>query len=214
MNSFGIPFRQWPPLIELLSPSCAWLLFIYSPHAWSRLALASIKVPVSEPSGWISSAAGALLLAMGVMAYALILVLQLPASWTGAILFPLMVLRLGQIQYIDRTRTLVSELRKKNLSVERNSDEISRINNGLLETLADLIDMRDPYVLGHSQQVTHYAVQMAETLNFEAQRVQLIRMLACCTTWASCIRVKFWPKQALSENESKSLRITPVGASL
>jgi putative nucleotidyltransferase with HDIG domain len=115
-------------------------------------------------------------LAMGVMAYALMLGFTL-AGFLGlaAVLFPLMVLRVGQIQYIERTRAVVSELRKKNFSVERNSDEISRINDGLLETLADLIDLRDPYVLGHSQQVTHLAVQMAESLNYDPQRVQMIR---------------------------------------
>jgi putative nucleotidyltransferase with HDIG domain len=115
-------------------------------------------------------------LAMGVLAYALMLGFTL-AGFLGlaVVLFPLMVLRLGQIQYIERTRAVVAELRKKNFNMERNSDEISRINDGLLETLADLIDMRDPYVLGHSQQVTHLAVQLAESLNYEPQRVQMIR---------------------------------------
>ncbi len=47
-----------------------------------------------------------------------------------------------------------------------------------LETIAALaaaIDARDPYTLGHSEQVTQYAVRLAETLGLSAAQIELIR---------------------------------------
>jgi len=176
-KTIGLPFLQWPPLIELLfTVLCMAIVYLFTTCMVSiGVSLNSgtrFKTVWMEQFSWLAP----YYLAMGVMAYALMLGFTL-AGFLGlaAVLFPLMVLRVGQIQYIERTRAVVSELRKKNFSVERNSDEISRINDGLLETLADLIDLRDPYVLGHSQQVTHLAVQMAESLNYDPQRVQMIR---------------------------------------
>jgi putative nucleotidyltransferase with HDIG domain len=177
ISFLGIPFRQQPPFIELLfTVICMAIVYIFT--------TCMVAIGVSLNNGtrfrtvWVDQFSWLVpyYLAMGVMAYALIFgFTEAGFVGLGAVLFPLMVLRLGQIQYIERTRALVTELRTKNYSVERNSDEISRINEGLLETLADLIDISDPYVLGHSQQVTHYAVLMAEALNFEAQRVQILR---------------------------------------
>jgi len=37
------------------------------------------------------------------------------------------------------------------------------------------VDLRDPYVLGHSQQVTNYAVVIAQELGLESDRVEKIR---------------------------------------
>ncbi|MEJ2352129.1 MAG: HD-GYP domain-containing protein [Anaerolineales bacterium] len=69
----------------------------------------------------------------------------------------------------------MQELREKNLVLESNSKEITRLNESLLEALAEVIDMRDPYVLGHSKHVTRYAVMIAQRLRLPAERVELIR---------------------------------------
>ena len=113
---------------------------------------------------------------MGMIAYALVFGYT-DAGLVGAMVvsFPLFLLRWSQKQYIDRTRAIVSELKEKNVILERSSTEISTLNEGLLKTLAEVVDLRDPFVLGHSQQVTSYAVLMAKNLGLNGDQVELIR---------------------------------------
>ena len=70
---------------------------------------------------------------------------------------------------------MVSELREKNTALENNTKEINGLNEGLLETLAEVIDHRDPYVLEHSKKVAQYAVGIAEQLGLHPNQVELIR---------------------------------------
>ena len=95
----------------------------------------------------------------------------------GAMLMmtPLVLLRISQKQYVDRTRGVVTELREKNIALEKNAAEINQLNDGLLETLAEIIDLRDPYVLGHSKRVTSYATMIAEQMGLNQKQVELIR---------------------------------------
>jgi diguanylate cyclase (GGDEF)-like protein/putative nucleotidyltransferase with HDIG domain len=93
----------------------------------------------------------------------------------AVILVPLLLIRFSQKQYIERTRVMVNELREKNLRLEKSSEEISHLNEGLLDTLAELIDLRDPYVLGHSRQVSQYAATMATHMGLHKKQVELIR---------------------------------------
>ena len=113
---------------------------------------------------------------MGMIAYALVFGYT-DAGLVGAMVvsFPLFLLRWSQKQYIDRTRAIVNELKEKNVILERSSTEISTLNEGLLKTLAEVVDLRDPFVLGHSQQVTSYAVLMAKNLGLNGDQVELIR---------------------------------------
>lgn len=96
---------------------------------------------------------------------------------TGLLLMviPMVLLRVSQKQYIDRTREIVTELREKNQILEKKSEEISELNEGLLLTLSEIIDLRDPYVLGHSKQVSHYATQIARLLGLNGKQIDLIR---------------------------------------
>jgi putative nucleotidyltransferase with HDIG domain len=95
----------------------------------------------------------------------------------GALLMmvPLLLLRISQKQYVDRTREVVTELREKNIVLEKAATEIKRLNDGLLDTLAEIIDLRDPYVLGHSKRVTNYATMIAEKMGLNPRQVELIR---------------------------------------
>ena len=95
----------------------------------------------------------------------------------GAVLMmvPLFLLRISQKQYVDRTREAVTELREKNIVLEKSAKEINHLNDGLLDTLAEIIDLRDPYVLGHSKRVTHYATMIAEKMGLNSKQVELIR---------------------------------------
>jgi putative nucleotidyltransferase with HDIG domain len=88
---------------------------------------------------------------------------------------PLLLLRFSQVQYVGHTRNIVKELRKKNLDLEKSADEIQELSEGLLTTLSEIIDLRDPYVLGHSKQVSVHATEIAKELSINARQVDLIR---------------------------------------
>jgi diguanylate cyclase (GGDEF)-like protein/putative nucleotidyltransferase with HDIG domain len=88
---------------------------------------------------------------------------------------PMLFLRISQKQYIDRTREVVAELREKNQILKKNAEEISDVNEGLLLTLSEIIDLRDPYVLGHSQQVSKYATEIARSLGLNEKQIDLVR---------------------------------------
>ena len=115
-------------------------------------------------------------LAMGLIAYSLIFSYQ-TAGLLGTIiiLIPLMLLRVSQMQYIDRTKLVVQEIREKNSALQRSSFEIQKLNEGLMDTLAEVVDLRDPHVLGHSKQVSRYATLMAKKLGLQPRQVELVR---------------------------------------
>ncbi len=113
---------------------------------------------------------------MGMIAYALILGYQ-TTGFIGlaVILVPLLMLRLSVKQYINRTISMVNELRGKNTLLENSSQEINTLNVDLLNALAETIDLRDPFTLGHSQYVTRYAVLLAKKLGLSAESIEMIR---------------------------------------
>ncbi len=96
---------------------------------------------------------------------------------TGLLLMviPMILLRISQKQYVDRTRQVVAELRDKNQILKKNSEEIVELNEGLLATLSEIIDLRDPDVLGHSKQVSKYAVNIATLLGLNEKQIDLVR---------------------------------------
>jgi putative nucleotidyltransferase with HDIG domain len=91
------------------------------------------------------------------------------------VVIPIILLRVSQVQYVDRTREMVKELRQKNTTLENYSDEISKLNDGLLDTLAEVIDLNDPLVLGHSRRVTDFAAKIAKRMGLHARQVELVR---------------------------------------
>jgi len=90
-------------------------------------------------------------------------------------IIPMSLLRISQAQYVEHTRVVVSELRRKNQELENNSLEISQLNDGLLGTLSEIIDLRDPYVLDHSKKVAKYAIKIAQKMGLHEKRIELIR---------------------------------------
>ena len=113
---------------------------------------------------------------MGVVAAAFVFGYQHdPLIGTLLVLVPLLLLRVSQVQYVERTREMVSELRSKNLDLEKYTDEITQLNDGLLDTLAEIIDLRDPHVLGHSRRVADFAAKLATRLRLDEKQVELVR---------------------------------------
>ena len=115
-------------------------------------------------------------LGIGFIAYALIFGYKYD-HLTGLLLMviPMILLRVSQKQYIERTRQIVTELREKNQALKKNSDEIIELNEGLLMTLSEIIDLRDPYVLGHSKQVSNYAASISKLMGLNEKQIDLIR---------------------------------------
>jgi putative nucleotidyltransferase with HDIG domain len=115
-------------------------------------------------------------LVMGLIAYTLVFSFR-TAGLTGTIitLVPLLLLRFSQMQYIERTKMVVQEIREKNTALQKSSFEIQRLNDGLMDTLAEVVDLRDPHVLGHSKQVARYAELMAKKLGLHPRQVELVR---------------------------------------
>ena len=90
-------------------------------------------------------------ISMGLIAYALILGYQTTGViGLAVIMIPLLMLRLSVKQYIDRTISMVNELRGKNQLLETSSDQITKLNEDLLIALAEVIDLRDPFTLAES----------------------------------------------------------------
>jgi putative nucleotidyltransferase with HDIG domain len=90
-------------------------------------------------------------------------------------LVPLLMVRYSQVQYLQHTKTMVSELRTTNQNLLQHTEQISALNEELLLALSQAIDVRDPDVFGHSENVARYAVLIAQQLGLPAERVELVR---------------------------------------
>jgi putative nucleotidyltransferase with HDIG domain len=115
-------------------------------------------------------------LAFGASAFGMILGYSF-AGWFGivALSVPVLTLRYSQIQYIGHTKAMVNQLRTNNVELEKQGKEISTLNEELLLTLATIIDLRDPYTLGHSKRVAEYAVLIAKEMGLSKEQIELVR---------------------------------------
>ncbi len=119
---------------------------------------------------------GSYYLGMGALAFMWVFSYQMAGLLgLGAVVLPLAVLRYGQEQYVNRTKGMVSQLRAANEELLKQSREVAVLNEELLIALANTTDLRDPYVLGHSQHVARYAVLIATELGLPADQVELVR---------------------------------------
>jgi len=117
-------------------------------------------------------------------------------------IIPLALLRISQAQYVEHTRVVVNEIRKKNQELEKSTLEINEMNEGLLITLSEIIDLQDPDVLGHSKRVSKYASEIARLLGLNEKQIDLIRKAGLLHD----IGKLGVPKEILT----KSTRLTPT----
>lgn len=103
---------------------------------------------------------------------------------TGVIVFvlPVAMMHLAQRQYLEQTRKSVFELRRMNSELSAANREIEaatgsmrQLNDDLFLTLSRVIDARDPYVLGHANQVAEYAVAIGRILGLSVEQITSIR---------------------------------------
>ncbi len=118
-------------------------------------------------------------IAFGVVAYGVTISYAI-SGWLGVavMLVPVALLRFSQSQYISRTTQMVSELRQKNAELVRTSQQLTEVNEGLIKALSQAIDLRDPFVEGHSQHVARYAVLIARELGLSDTRIEHVRQAA------------------------------------
>ncbi len=173
----GKNFLMWNPLGQLmLSLMSAIVLYLASTWLIAVGMSLDLKQPArqiwKEQYSWLAL----YYIGIGLIAYTLVFGYKYDEV-AGIILMvvPMVFLRLSQTQYINRTRASAVELREKNLILKKNSEEIAELNEGLLETLSEVIDLRDPYVLGHSKQVSNYATEIARIMKLNEKQIELIR---------------------------------------
>jgi diguanylate cyclase (GGDEF)-like protein/putative nucleotidyltransferase with HDIG domain len=173
----GKAYLEWDPVgqILLILISAAAMYFITT---WSIAVGMSfdLRQPArqiwKEQYSWLAP----YYVGFGLIAYTLIFG-YIHAGIVGILLMtiPMVLLRFSQKQYISRTRETVIELREKNLILKKSSEEIGELNEGLLEILSEIIALRDPYVLGHSKQVSCFAIKIAKNLKLDDRQIELIR---------------------------------------
>lgn len=88
---------------------------------------------------------------------------------------PLFMLRYSQKQYLDHTTKMVTQLRGANNDLLQQANEITRLSEDLLLTLARSVDLRDPYVMEHSKNVVRYALYIAEEMKLPGEQLELVR---------------------------------------
>jgi putative nucleotidyltransferase with HDIG domain len=100
--------------------------------------------------------------------------------------FPILMMRYAQKQYVDQTRESMQELKRLNTELGHANQEIvsanlsiQQLNDELFQTLAKILDSRDPYVGGHAVQVAEYATRIALELQLPPERVELVRQAGC-----------------------------------
>jgi diguanylate cyclase (GGDEF)-like protein/putative nucleotidyltransferase with HDIG domain len=173
----GGNFMRLPPPYQIaLCLLSAAILFLITTWMVALGMSLDLKQPVQqlwmEQFSWLAP----YYLGIGFIAYAMVFGYK-HDHVTGLLLMviPMILLRISQKQYIERTRQVVTELREKNQALKKNSEEINELNEGLLLTLSEIIDLRDPYVLGHSKLVSQYATEIARLLGLKERQLELVR---------------------------------------
>ena len=99
-----------------------------------------------------------------------------------AFLVPIAMMRYSQKQYVDRTESMVLELKRMNAELTHANREvglanlaIAELNDELFLSLSKIIDARDPYVGGHAAKVADYAIAIAHELNVPEHRLKSLR---------------------------------------
>lgn len=115
-------------------------------------------------------------IALGGLSYVLVTVYHV-AGLVGVLvsLAPLIMIRFSQTQYLDHTKTMVSQLRASHAESQQRAEQVTALNEEMLFALSQAIDLRDPDVVGHSMQVSRYATLIAHELGLPAERIELVR---------------------------------------
>jgi len=164
---------MWKQIIFCIT--AAGIVFLFT--TWTVAIAISLDTHLSLKQIWMEKFCwlAPYYLGMGLIAFGLTFAFHYQGIWgVLMIISPLFLLRLSQVQFIDRTRSVVTELKEKNQVLENSSQEIHSLNQALLSTLAEMIDLRDPFVLGHSKQVAYMASAIARKFKLPEKKIELI----------------------------------------
>lgn len=164
---------MWKQIFICLA--AAGIVFLFT--TWTIAIAISIDSNLSLKQIWIEKFCwlAPYYLGMGLIAFGLTFAFHYQGIWgVLMIISPLFLLRLSQVQFIDRTRSVVTELKEKNQVLENSSQEIHSLNQALFNTLAEVIDLRDPFVLGHSKKVAYLASAIAKKFKLPEKKIELI----------------------------------------
>ncbi|NCO34806.1 MAG: hypothetical protein AUJ92_11200 [Armatimonadetes bacterium CG2_30_59_28] len=78
----------------------------------------------------------------------------------------------------EKLLEILSTMAANQLEIAQLVDELQKMFDSVVETLAATIDARDPITAGHSKRVTLYCLQVAEQLNFDQKQKDLLRYSA------------------------------------
>ncbi len=117
--------------------------------------------------------------ALGLIAFMLVYGFQTAGFLGTLVVFvPILILRFSLTRFVDHTSSELDRLRNVHIELEQDSAEKQALIEGLLDTLAQVADLRDLYELGHSRRVAHYASLIAGGLGLPAKRVALVQKAA------------------------------------
>ncbi|GAC1584565.1 MAG: hypothetical protein NVS3B24_23730 [Candidatus Dormibacteria bacterium] len=106
-------------------------------------------------------------------------------GWVGAAVYvaPLLGLREAMRQYTKRVAAQVQELQQAHSEADAANQKLIEVNaaldvtnEGLLKTLASVIDARDIYLYGHSVQASKYAGQVARMMNLSVEQTRIAEL--------------------------------------
>lgn len=210
----GNTFSANPALMQFtLALFSASMVFLSTSTMTSLVIDLDLGIPVNQV--WKEKFSWLLIyyLVLGLVAYALIFgYYYMGLLGILVILVPLLTLRYSQAQYITRTKAMVSELQEKNTRLESNARLISRHNEDLLGVLAEAIEQRDPFAMGHSKHVALYATMIAREMNLPPEQIENIRkagLLHDIGKLGIPESILFKP-HSLRENEYEAVKKHPV----
>jgi len=106
-------------------------------------------------------------------------------GWPGAAIYvaPLLAVRGAMRQYTRRVGNQLDELRRAHAEADAANQALVRLNQtldltneGLLNTLASVIDARDIYLYGHSVQASKYAGAVARIMGLSEEQVRIAEL--------------------------------------
>lgn len=91
----------------------------------------------------------------------------------------ILIQRLSRIIELHFLQTnLKEEVARQTAKAEERSKKIAEMSLQTLLTLANIIDSKDPYAVGHSSRVSKYAVLMGEALGWDDERLENLKYSA------------------------------------
>jgi diguanylate cyclase (GGDEF)-like protein/putative nucleotidyltransferase with HDIG domain len=100
-----------------------------------------------------------------------------PLGLPGVVLFvvPVLIMRFTLVFYARRSERIIQTLQTAKATVEQAHEEKEETLRQLINTMASVIDAREPWVLGHSQRVAKYEVAVGTELGLASAELAVVQ---------------------------------------